>query len=222
MIDGGIMLHKTIFLLSVTIAALSGAASGRAAEVDPRLSANAISVAPTVVAAPASGLCGSTVLIVRHAEKPDEGVGLTPAGEARAAAYARYFQSFPFKGAMLHVDTLVAAADTGHSERPRLTLAPLSQAIAIPVQQPSASEDVGGLANWLRAGPAKRTILVSWHHSKIGRLVGALGADPRQFLFLGRWPPSVYNWVVVLHFDADGNFVPSSSGLVKEDGTLAS
>lgn len=214
------MLRALGILLSVTIASLGSAAWTQSSEVDhhpfeqARTPTAQVASAPTT---PVSGLCGSTVLIVRHAEKPDEGTGLTPAGEARAAAYASYFRNFQFKGAMLHVDTLVAAADTDHSDRPRLTLIPLSQAIATPVQQPFSSEDVGGLASWLRAGPAKRTILVSWHHSKIGRLVGALGANPRQLLSLGWWPPSVYNWVVVLQFDAKGAFVPSASGLVKED-----
>jgi hypothetical protein len=216
------MIRTLTVLLSVTFMSVLSAAQAQSAAVDTRSSATPATSTASVGSTATNGLSGSTVLIVRHAEKPEDGTGLTPAGEARAAAYARYFQSFHFGGEVLHVDTLVAAADTGHSERPRLTLAPLSQAIAAPVQQPSASEDVGGLANWLRAGPAKRTILVSWHHSKIARLVGALGADPHQFMFLGRWPPSVYNWIVVLHFDEKGVFVPNASGLVKADIALPS
>jgi hypothetical protein len=218
------MVRAILVFLFVTFPPALGVARAQPADAAALSSAkSAASTAPVAsaeIGAPTNGLSGSTVLIVRHAEKPEDGVGLTPAGEARAAAYARYFQSFHFGGEVLHVDTLVAAADTGHSERPRLTLAPLAQAIAAPVQQPSSSEDVGGLANWLRAGRAKRTILVSWHHSKIARLVGALGADPHQFLFLGRWPPSVYNWVVVLHFDEKGAFIPSASGLVKANVAL--
>ena len=214
------MFRSIASLLLVATASLGSGAwsqpSGAGAHPFGHGGASAMQAAPAATTAPANGLRGSTILIVRHAEKPADGTGLTPAGEARAAAYASYFRSFRFRGAMLRVDTLVAAADTDHSARSRLTLIPLSQATAIPVQQPYPSANVGELASWLRAGPARRTILVSWHHGQIGRLVEALGADPRRILSLGWWPPSVYDWVVVLRFDAQGAFMPSSSGLVKE------
>lgn len=219
-------MSRTVFvLISVILSQLIGMTQAHSAEVAPLVgpgrSAGGRQIATAAAGIAENGLSNTTVLIVRHAEKPDDGTGLTPAGEARAAAYADYFRRFRFNSAVLRVDTLVAAADTDHSERPRLTLTPLSQATAIPVEQPSASDDVGGLARWLRAGRAKRTILVSWHHSKISQLVGALGADPSHLLFLGWWPASVYNWVVVLHFDAKGDFVPAASGLVKEEDLLA-
>jgi len=53
---------------------------------------------PCLTSAPAQPaqnyLANNTVLIVRHAEKPVEGTGLTPMGEARAQLYAKYFQPF--------------------------------------------------------------------------------------------------------------------------------
>ena len=166
---------------------------------------------------PSSGLSGSTVLIIRHAEKPMSGTGLTHAGQVRAFAYAKYFRNFHFSGAPLQIDTLVAASDTDNSDRPRLTLDPLSCATAMPVQQPFPSADVDGLARWLRVGPPRRTILIAWHHSEIGRLVAALGGDPRQVLPDGRWPSSVYDRVVVLQYDKAGAVVPSASGVVTEN-----
>jgi hypothetical protein len=39
-------------------------------------------------------MAGVTILIVRHAEKPESGPDLSPAGSAGAAAYARYFNPF--------------------------------------------------------------------------------------------------------------------------------
>ena len=43
--------------------------------------------AQVAVAKEKTGLADATVVIVRHGEKPDEGAGLSPAGEARAKAY---------------------------------------------------------------------------------------------------------------------------------------
>ena len=42
----------------------------------------------------ANPLQSSVVIIVRHAEKPDTGDGLAPAGDARANAYVDYFKHF--------------------------------------------------------------------------------------------------------------------------------
>src|SRR4051812_6839108 len=76
-------------------------------------------------------LSNATILIIRHAEKPEHGTGLSPEGEARAQAYARYFQSFRVKAEPLRLDYLVAADDSEHSQRSRLTLEPLAGAIGL-------------------------------------------------------------------------------------------
>jgi hypothetical protein len=154
------------------------------------------------IAGPPNG----TVLIVRHAEKPASGTGLTPAGEARAAAYASYFAHFQIGGAPVHIDTLVATADSDGSVRPRLTLTPLSQALNLPIQQPFADKDVKGLAAWLSSQPG-RVVLVAWHHGKLPQLLADLGADPGQLLPNGAWPGDVYNWVIELRYDAQGRLI---------------
>ena len=41
-----------------------------------------------------NGLSDATVLIIRHAEKPPTGAGLSRAGEQRAQAYVQYFKDF--------------------------------------------------------------------------------------------------------------------------------
>ena len=53
-------------------------------------------------------LSNNTVLIVRHSEKPESGAGLTPAGEARALSYAKYFEPFQEQGLSISVDSLYA------------------------------------------------------------------------------------------------------------------
>jgi hypothetical protein len=154
-----------------------------------------------------SGLAGDTILIVRHAEKPDGdgNPGLTPAGEARAKAYANYFQHFQLDGAPVKIDTIIATADSENSDRPRLTITPFSQASGIKIEQPFPDKEVKALAHWLAAGEPNRTILIAWHHGKLPKLLNQLGADPDELLPDGVWPEDTYNWVIALKYDSDGN-----------------
>lgn len=169
------------------------------------------------VAVAAPGLANATVLIVRHAEKPDEGGGLDAKGVARSKAYVGYFENFRLDGAPVHIDTLIAAADSSQSERPRLTLSPLSAALHIPIQQPFGNAAIGGLVGWLEAAPRGHTILVAWHHGEIPDLVAKLGADPGDLFAFRRWPPSIFDEVVVLRFDRTGRLIPGQVRLVHEN-----
>jgi hypothetical protein len=164
----------------------------------------ALGLAPTIAQAESQGPAGGTVLLVRHAEKPESGTGLTPAGEARAAAYVSYFEHFRIAGAPARIDTLVATADSANSMRPRLTITPLGKALGLPVQQPFADQDVKDLAAWLAARPGHVT-LVAWHHGKMPKLLAALGADPATLLPGGTWPQDTYDWVIELRYDARGH-----------------
>ena len=165
--------------------------------------------APTLPAtAQTNGLSGTTLVLIRHAEKPPEGSsdnGLIPAGYARARAYANYFQNFSVDGKALKFDTLIATADSKKSDRPRLTVTPFSQASGLPIQQPFADKDVTQLAASLAAGAPHRTILIAWHHGKMPDLLQALGADPKALLPNGAWPPETFDWVMYLHYDESGH-----------------
>ncbi len=117
------------------------------------------------------GLHSATILVSRHAEKPAKkkkgGPGLAAAGDARAQAYADYFRHFSIDGQKVKLDTLIATADTRHSDRPRETLELLSRAIKVPIQQPFADDEVKDLAGWLADGSANRGILIAWPQGKI-------------------------------------------------------
>ncbi|MGA3303394.1 MAG: flagellar basal body-associated protein FliL [Methylovirgula sp.] len=169
----------------------------------------------------APGLAGTTILIIRHAEKPaDEatgGPGLAPAGVARAQDYADYFRHFQVDGMPLKIDTLIATADSDDSARPRLTLEPLSKALGIPIQQPFADKEVKDLARWLEDGQPNRTILIAWHHGKLPKLLYELGADPDEILPDGEWPPDTYDWVIVLRYDSDGELSVSKKVMEPAD-----
>jgi hypothetical protein len=163
------------------------------------------------------GLANATVLIVRHAEKPFDGNGLNAKGVARSKAYVAYFERFRIDGAPIHIDTLVAAADSPRSERPRLTLAPLSAATDIPIEQPAPDWAIGSLATWLATGQSGRTILIAWHHSEIPALVARLGADPGALFTFRHWSPTVFDDVVILRFDGQGRLEPGKTRLVREN-----
>ena len=153
----------------------------------------------------ASGLAGDTLLIVRHAEKPDSGSGLAPAGEARAKAYADYFAHFQLDGAPVKIGTIIASADSENSERPRLTVTPFSQASGIKIEQPFPDKEVKALAHWLAAGTPNRTILIAWHHGKLPKLLRELGADSEELVPGGVWPEDTYDWLIVLKYDSNGD-----------------
>jgi hypothetical protein len=169
---------------------------------------------PACLAEAGQGPRNATVMIVRHAEKPANGNQLNAEGDARAQAYASYFRASPPGGKS--PDRLIATADTKKSSRPSLTLGPLSRASGLPIDTRFRNENVNGLAQDLARSGGGETTLISWHQGQIPELITALGGDPAAFLPGGNWPNNVFNWVVVLKFDGDGQVMPGQSRLVHE------
>jgi hypothetical protein len=164
-----------------------------------------------------AGLADATVLIIRHAEKPDSGTGLSPAGEARAQAYVGYFQHLMLNSVAFRPDTLIATADSPNSARERLTLTPLSQALGIPIDLRFSNKDLAGLVHVLTSEAHGKSVLIAWHHGTLPQIIEALGGDPHALLPDGYWPDNVFDTVVVLRYDHDGKFIPGSEQLVHED-----
>jgi hypothetical protein len=153
---------------------------------------------------PHNNLSGNTVLIVRHAEKPATGMGLTPMGEARAQAYAKYFVPFHDGGLSIHIDSLFAGADSTASMRPRLTLEPLSKVTGLPLNTEIGTKDQPALVKLLTQTPHGMHPLIAWRHGEIPALLEAFGASPAKLLPMSVWPDEVYDWVIVLTFDGEG------------------
>lgn len=162
------------------------------------------------------GLSNVTVLIVRHAEKPDAGPLLSPRGEQRAAAYANYFDPLLLNGISVVPQRLIATSDSKQSSRPRLTLTPLSQRLQLPLETPYADNQVDKLVKSLRKSNQAQTVLIAWHHGHIDKLIEAFGGDGPSLTGMKKWPENVYDWLIVLRFDDQGQLIESRSQKVQE------
>ena len=158
-----------------------------------------------------AALSNATIFIIRHAEKPEEGTGLTPAGERRALAYVNYFAGVKVDKVPLKLDHLFAAADSKNSERSRLTLEPLSRALKLPIDQRFDADEFAKLAEEIRTQDHGRNMLICWHHGSLPGLLGALGVEPARVLPDGEWPDKIFNWVIVLRFNASGKLMTKHS-----------
>jgi broad specificity phosphatase PhoE len=158
----------------------------------------------------------AVVLIIRHGEKPKAGPYLSPAGEQRAEAYARYFEEFTVDSERLTPNAIFAAQDSSASQRPRLTVEPFAKVAGLQVDTRFPSNHSNKLVAALRATENGKRILICWHHGDIPNLLRALGATPENVLPGGNWPDKVYDWVILLRYDGDGRLIPESARRIKE------
>jgi hypothetical protein len=154
-----------------------------------------------------SSLANAVILIVRHAEKPDSGPGLSPTGQGRAKAYINYFRNLTSDDQPLRINHIFAAADSKESHRSRLTIEPTARVLGLPIDSRFKDKDVDGLAKEIRKKSDGQVILIVWHHGEIPSLLGALGADAQEVIPGGKWPADVYGWLIELRYDAKGQLV---------------
>lgn len=129
----------------------------------------------------APGTGPARLLIMRHGEKTGDkrDKDLSEAGWARAKKLATYIPQSLGKP-----DFLIAASNSVKSKRPKQTLEPLAQALGLDIWAALDDEDVDPLIAALtkeRAWAGKFGV-ISWRHSDLPRLIGALGAP------LGSYP----------------------------------
>jgi len=158
----------------------------------------------------------ATVLIIRHAEKPAFGPELSPEGERRAEAYVRYFTDFKVDSQPLKLDYLIAAADSKQSQRPRLTLKPLSKALRIGINLKYEDKNYRDLVSELQNKNHGSAILICWHRGIIPDLVQALGGDPLELLPGGVWPVDQFSWVLQLRYDHQGRPIRGETKRIQE------
>jgi len=156
-----------------------------------------------------SGLENAVILIIRHAEKPDTGHSLSPAGETRADACASYFANFVIDGRQLKLDHIFATRDTHNSHRPRLTVEPTAQKFGLTIDDRFKNRQFLDLVYYIKSWPHGESVLIAWHHGKIPQLLRALGADPGTLLPKGKWPDDSFGWLIQLRYDQNGHLFES-------------
>ncbi len=156
----------------------------------------------------------ATIYLIRHAEKPDSGKGLSPAGEARAKAYVQYFQNMTDPaGKPIHWDYLFASEDSDNSHRPKLTIKPLADAIQKSIDTEYADNHYADLVNHIKEHAKDRyanaNLLICWHHGEILDLATALGASPADLPpaseWPKKWPGEVFGWLLKIYYKEDGS-----------------
>jgi hypothetical protein len=166
--------------------------------------------------AEAQGPKNSVVLIIRHAENPADGHGLSVRGKERAKAYIDYFQNFTVDGKRMEPEAVLVAADSKQSHRPRLTVQSFANAANLPIDNRFANKQPADLAAALRANYQDKVILICWHHGQIPAVLRALGADPEALLPDGKWPKDVYDLVIMVSFDENGRAIPEGTKRITE------
>lgn len=171
------------------------------------------------------------VLIIRHAEKPDdpEDIHLTKRGEERARLLPQLFvRPDPFPAP----DFLFATRPTDKSDRPAETLAHLSMRLKLPIDRgyrnflPDADVDkregrkgVFELADEILGNKkyAGKTVLICWHHGTIPDLAGRLKATG----YPKRWKDAVFDRVWQISYDERGatTFADRPQRLLPGDST---
>lgn len=141
------------------------------------------------------------VILIRHAEKPEEGHDLSLKGRERAAALVPYFQETPEVLEFMKPVAIYAQKSTdGHpSRRPVQTVQPLAAALKLPVRQFGHS-DFQDMVKEIR-GAAEyegKTVLICWEHHVITKIANEFGVkDPPDF-------PSAFDRTWIISFPAGG------------------
>jgi len=156
-----------------------------------------------------TGLDKAVILIMRHAEKPDAGRGLSSAGEVRAVACTSFFGNLAIDGQPLKLDHIFATRDTRNSRRPRLTVEPTAKVFGLTIDDRFKNRQFPDLVNEIKSWPHGENVLISWHHGKIPRLLRSLGADPQKLLPNGKWPEDAFGWLIQLRYDQNGQLFES-------------
>lgn len=164
------------------------------------------------VAAPAMAQpLTQTLILIRHGEKPEAGLGqLSCAGLNRALRLPAVLRrDYGAIDAIFAPNPAKLKKDGGERYayvRPLATVEPTAIALGLPVQASYGYRQTGKLARALEADAlAGKTALVAWEHKELVTLARKLlernGADPA---LAPDWPKDEFDAVYVLRIERDG------------------
>jgi hypothetical protein len=177
-------------------------------------------VLQAVACVPEAQAMTHTILIIRHAEKPEHGHhgidskgnpdrrSLTPRGWQRAGAWTELFAPSLSSPVLPVPGALFASApaklsddpDASKSERSLQTLTPLSKKLGIPINIQHSKGEEPQLARAICA--VGGIVLVSWQHESIAAILKALTPEPAGYPTA--WPDDRFNLLFELTRSAAG------------------
>ncbi len=181
-----------------------------------------------VPAAPPPAASPTVVMVIRHAEKPEDDTkgydaqgnedesSLTEVGWDRANRLVDVFDGSPATPAVDRPDAIYAAHanDLGEGQRTRETVAPLAERLGVAVDTRFGKGDEEQLVEQVAARPGRT--LISWSHSGIPRIAEAFaGATPEP---PADWPDERFDVTWTFTRTADGwRFTQTPQLLLPED-----
>ena len=167
--------------------------------------------APAAAAAAAAADGTETIVMIRHGEKPEAGLGqLDCQGLNRALALPAVLKrQFGVPDALFAPDPAVMKTDSGKPYdyiRPLATIEPSAIAFGMPVNTSIGVADWAALARLLQTPPyAHALVIVAWEHSDIVKLARAIvtaqGGDPGR---VPEWNGKDFDSIYVLRIARDG------------------
>ncbi len=145
----------------------------------------------------------STVIIIRHGEKPTsgpEGRELSETGWKRAFALPQLFSKDTLLAQRGLPDFLIATkpSSSGGSIRSIQTLQPLSKDLAKPIQAEFTKDEIPQLIKTIMNSPEmnNKVVMIAWQHDSIPEIALGLGARmaPKT------WPSEVFDRYWLLDF----------------------
>jgi phosphohistidine phosphatase SixA len=141
------------------------------------------------------------IILLRHAEKPDDdsALRLSARGEKRARALADFLGQPNALTSNAPIAALYATRVTrhAHSQRTGQTLAPLAKQLSLPVLTPYDAELYTLLARDILNNRAYqgKTVVICWTHHDMAELAEALGVLPKPT----KWKDNTFDRLWLIH-----------------------